>query len=215
MRVNEIFTSIDGEGLTAGELATFIRFTGCNLRCEWCDTKYSFDNGIEMPIDEILTCVPENVPNVTLTGGEPLLQGDIDMLIGRLLDEGHKVNIETNGAVYIGNLIHIEEVLITMDYKLPSSKMESKMITENIGILKPNDVLKFVVGSDEDLARMKEVIQQEQPKCYIYISSVFSKIEPAHIIEWMKHNADFLKPYKVRFQLQLHKFIWNPNKRGV
>lgn len=215
MKVNEIFTSIDGEGLTAGELATFIRFTGCNLRCEWCDTKYSFDNGVEMPIEEIMTCVPDNISDVTLTGGEPLLQADIDKLISELLNRGHKVNIETNGAVDISNLPYGNDVLITMDYKLPSSKMESKMMAGNIVWLKHTDVLKFVVGSDEDLGRMKEVINEHKPACYIYISSVFSKIEPAHIVEWMKHNADFLKPYKVRFQLQLHKFIWNPNKRGV
>ena len=214
MRVNEIFTSIEGEGLRAGELVTFIRFTGCNLRCDWCDTVYSFNEGTDMTIEEIIEKIPTDIRNITLTGGEPMLQEDILELIDRLYDRGHDINVETNGAVDITQLTY-RRIMITADYKLPSSKMESKMDMQSLKKLRTCDVLKFVIGSDEDLKRTGEIIRDLNPRCYIYLSSVFGRIEPSRIVEWMKKNTELLKKYNVRFQLQIHKFVWNPDTRGV
>ena len=132
MKVNEIFSSIDGEGIRAGELATFIRLAGCNLRCNYCDTQYALEtsSGKEMTIDEILEEVAKyNVKNITLTGGEPLIHKDVEKLINKLLENNYKVNIETNGAVDIEK--YIGKCLITMDYKTKSSQMEEKMMLKN------------------------------------------------------------------------------------
>lgn len=214
MKVNEIFTSIEGEGLRAGKLCTFIRFTGCNLRCAWCDTTYSFDNGTEMPIEAIISAIPTNISNITLTGGEPLLQGDILDLIDRLVALNYDVNIETNGAVDITPLTY-RMVKITADYKLPSSKMESRMDIPSLSKLRTMDVLKFVIGSKEDMVRAKEIILQLKPRCHIYLSTVFGSVSLEEVVQWMKDNADDFKDLDIRIQVQLHKIIWKPDTRGV
>jgi 7-carboxy-7-deazaguanine synthase len=216
MVVNEIFASIDGEGLRTGELATFIRLAGCNLRCSYCDTEYALekDSGTEMTIDEILKKVKYyNNKNITITGGEPLIHKDIDVLIDRLLKEEYKINIETNGSVDITK--YLNKCLITMDYKAPSSLMEKKMLTQNLEKLTKNDVLKFVVAED-DLPVIKKILQNYKIKSYIYISPVFNKIELEHIVEYMKQmNNEGINTSKMRMQVQLHKIIWNPDARGV
>ena len=154
MKVVEKFTSINGEGTRAGELAVFIRFKGCNLRCSYCDTMWA--NEPECPYkeetpEEILNYVlGTGIHNVTLTGGEPLLQKDIRDLIHLLLQAGLQVEIETNGAVDLAAFCE-ERPVFTMDYKLPSSGCEDHMITENMELLEKNDTVKFVSGSQEDL----------------------------------------------------------------
>lgn len=216
--VAEKFVSINGEGKRAGELAVFIRFRGCNLRCSYCDTMWanSGDCPAEMmSAEDIVSYVnKEGVKNVTLTGGEPLLQKNIDMLVEKLMKNSHNVEIETNGSVSIKNLSeNIYRPDFTVDYKLPSSGMENFMITENYNYLTKNDVVKFVAGSLADLKKTAEIIKEFSltEKCLVYISPVFNKINPDGIVEFMK-----LKHLnKVRLQLQLHKFIWNPDERGV
>lgn len=216
--VAEKFVSINGEGKRAGELAVFIRFRGCNLRCSYCDTMWanSGDCPAEMmSAEDIVSYVnKEGVKNVTLTGGEPLLQKNIDMLVEKLMKNSHNVEIETNGSVSIKNLSeNIYRPDFTVDYKLPSSGMENFMITENYNYLTKNDVVKFVAGSLVDLKKTAEIIKEFSltEKCLVYISPVFNKINPDGIVEFMK-----LKHLnKVRLQLQLHKFIWNPDERGV
>lgn len=216
--VAEKFVSINGEGKRAGELAVFIRFRGCNLRCSYCDTMWanSGDCPAEMmSAEDIVSYVnEEGVKNVTLTGGEPLLQKNIDMLVEKLMKNSHNVEIETNGSVSIKNLSeNIYRPDFTFDYKLPSSGMENFMITENYNYLTKNDVVKFVAGSLADLKKTAEIIKEFSltEKCLVYISPVFNKINPDGIVEFMK-----LKHLnKVRLQLQLHKFIWNPDERGV
>lgn len=216
--VAEKFVSINGEGKRAGELAVFIRFRGCNLRCSYCDTMWanSGDCPAEMmSAEDIVSYVnEEGVKNVTLTGGEPLLQKNIDMLVEKLMKNSHNVEIETNGSVSIKNLSeNIYRPDFTVDYKLPSSGMENFMITENYNYLTKNDVVKFVAGSLADLKKTAEIIKEFSltEKCLVYISPVFNKINPDGIVEFMK-----LKHLnKVRLQLQLHKFIWNPDERGV
>ena len=215
MKVVEIFESIDGEGIRAGYPVTFIRLHGCNLNCSYCDSRYACEGNDykEMAIEEIMTEVRElGHTFITLTGGEPLIHPDVSYLIGALKSEKYKVNIETNGAVDLGNISRWG-VIITLDYKCPSSGMEDKMLLSNFPMLRNKDVLKFVVGSKEDLVKAKNVILEHdlQGQCNIFFSPVFGKIEPREIVEFiLKNHLE-----GVRVQLQLHKYIWNPDKRGV
>ena len=216
MVVNEIFYSIDGEGLRTGELAVFIRLAGCNLNCSYCDTKYALkiSNGNKMTIAEILEEVGKyNCKNVTLTGGEPLIHAHIKELIDELIKNGYKVNIETNGAVDISE--YLNKCLVTMDYKLPSSGMEKFMKLENLEKLTENDVLKFVTEAS-DFEKLEEILTTYKIKSYIYISPIFGKIEPEEIVNFMKYlNQKGINTEKIRIQVQLHKIIWDPEKRGV
>lgn len=216
MNIVEIFSSIDGEGLRAGELATFIRVSGCNLRCNYCDTKYALekDTGTHMSIEEILKKVEEfKVKNITITGGEPLIHKDIDKLIDLLLEKGYKINIETNGSVPIDK--YIGKCLITMDYKCSSSLMKKKMILENLEKLTKNDVLKFVIRT-QDFTDIEKILTEYNLNCYIYISPVFNEINLEEIVNFMKKcNLKGIDMSKVRLQLQLHKIIWSPDAIGV
>ena len=154
------------------------------------------------------------VRNITLTGGEPLLQENIGELISQLGKNGFRVEIETNGSVSIENLAKSEyRPVFTMDYKLPESGMEQAMDCGNFEYLIYDDTVKFVVGSRNDLLRALEVMEQYQlrERCHVYLSPVFGKIDPADMVKFMKKN----QLNGVRLQLQLHKFIWNPEKRGV
>ncbi|HBB71547.1 MAG TPA: putative 7-carboxy-7-deazaguanine synthase QueE [Ruminococcus sp.] len=217
-RLAESFTSINGEGRAAGELALFLRFAGCNLRCAWCDTAWAC--GSDAPCEKVslqqLADIAEDaksrgVRNVTLTGGEPLLQKGIGDVIRTLSDMGLRAEIETNGAVPIGGLLDCGGVF-TMDYKLPSSKMEKHMCCDNFALLRPEgDCVKFVCGSCEDVIRAKEIAERYEPDCPLYLSPVFGSIEPAEIVEIMKEQ----EMGSFRLQLQLHKFIWDPMARGV
>ncbi|MDE5558573.1 MAG: putative 7-carboxy-7-deazaguanine synthase QueE [Ruminococcus sp.] len=216
--VAEKFVSINGEGKRAGELAVFIRFRGCNLKCSYCDTMWANSSDCPsemMSVEDIVEYINgEGVTNVTLTGGEPLLQKNINVLVESLMKNNHNVEIETNGSISIKELSQSSyRPDFTIDYKLPSSDMENFMLTENYNYLTKSDVVKFVAGSLVDLKKTAEIIEKFSltEKCLVYISPVFNKINPDGIVEFMK-----LKHLnKVRLQLQLHKFIWNPDERGV
>ena len=220
MKVAEKFISINGEGTRAGELAVFVRFVGCNLRCTYCDTMWANEPGCpyeEMTPAQICDYVRSTgISNVTLTGGEPLLQKQMEELIGQLIRGcGVRVEIETNGAIDLRPFAQIPEgrPSFTMDYKLPSSGCEDRMITENFSVLQAQDTVKFVSGSREDLERATEIIEEYGllDRCYVYFSPVFGKIEPAEIVDFMLEN----KLNKARIQIQMHKVIWDPNARGV
>ena len=215
--VNEIFGSIDGEGIRTGELATFIRLAGCNLRCSYCDTDYSLSikDGKEMTIDEILDQVKGiGYQNITLTGGEPLIHKNVEKLIDILIENGYKVNIETNGAVDITPYIS-KNLLITMDYKTNSSGMMKYMINKNLSLLRSYDVFKIVCNKD-DFSDIKDILRNNDIKSYIYLSPIFNEIQPSELVDFLKelHNEGF-DTSKIRIQIQLHKIIWDPNKRGV
>lgn len=227
-KVVEIFNSIEGEGKRAGKPATFIRLAGCNLRCSYCDTLYALFGEAEecryteMSVDKILS--GDLKPCVTITGGEPLIADGIEELVDALLFEGKEINIETNGAVDIMPLlsdirIHDEDKLFfTIDYKLPSSGMEDRMLFSNFESLMPSDVIKFVVGSDEDFNRMLEVISKIKPYYdaesmpQIYIGCVFGAYDIKRLTERI---VDEPLLENTHLQLQLHKIIWNPDERGV
>ncbi len=217
-KVAEKFVSINGEGPRAGELAVFLRFCGCNLDCSYCDTRWANTAAVKYELvsaEELVAYVKSTgVKNVTLTGGEPLLQADIAHLIKLLGEAGAEVEIETNGSVPLKNIVSLApRPAVTADYKLPSSGMEKYMLTENFSYLTLQDAVKFVVGDMCDLARAEEIINGYglKEKCRIYFSPVFGKIKPVEITEFMKER----KLNGVRLQLQLHKIIWEPDMRGV
>jgi 7-carboxy-7-deazaguanine synthase len=217
----EKFLSIDGEGPSAGEIATFIRFLGCNLRCSWCDTKYSWEKEStteRLSSREIYDYIKENGSNnVTLTGGEPLIQDNIDDLLEILnKDENLKIHVETNGSVDIGcfkEKYKSGNISYIVDYKLPSSKMTECMNLSNLNSVDFNDTYKFVIGSKEDLNMAYDIIKKYDltSKCLVYLSPVFGAIELNDIVEFMKNK----KLNKVKLQVQLHKIIWDKNARGV
>lgn len=218
LRLAESFVSINGEGTHAGELAVFLRFCGCNLNCAFCDTKWANQEDTpytEKTVEELVQLVQETrIQCVTLTGGEPLLQPGIDALIGALAALGYRVEIETNGSIPIKPFTDLAfRPRITMDYKLPGSGMESQMRIENFYCLHKEDAVKFVVGSQEDMARAYQIIRENAltARCTVFFSPVFGAIEPAEIVEFLKaHQLN-----GVRLQLQLHKYIWDPTQRGV
>ncbi len=213
-----MFVSINGEGPRAGELAVFLRFCGCNLNCSYCDTRWANTADVKYRLasaEELVEYVKSTgVKNVTLTGGEPLLQTDIARLIAQLGTSGAEVEIETNGSVPLKDIVSLSpRPAITSDYKLPSSGMEKYMLTENFSYITIRDAVKFVIGDMCDLARAEEIIYGYglTDRCRVYFSPVFGKIRPAEIAEFMKkRNLN-----GVRLQLQLHKIIWNPDMRGV
>ncbi len=223
-KVVELFTSINGEGVKAGQLAVFVRFAGCNLKCDYCDTSWANESGAAYTVmneDEILAAIQkEKVRNVTLTGGEPLYREDMAKLLDKLLTEtGLNVEIETNGSmdlreyVYIADKYGVGRLSFTMDYKLPDSGMEDKMNLVNMKLLKGHDTVKFVCSGIEDMKKAEEIIRKYElvEKCHVYLSPVFGKINPADMVEFMKER----NLNGVNLQLQLHKFIWDPMKRGV
>lgn len=218
-QVVETFVSINGEGKKAGRLAMFLRLKGCNLNCSYCDTRWANEKkaSCETLTSKQITdrILASGVELVTLTGGEPLLDENIAELIGSILMLPQiELEIETNGSVPIRFFKERDARLsMTMDYKLPSSGMEEAMCLENMEYLRPWDVVKFVIGSEEDLQRAEEIIERYDlcSRAIVYFSPVFGTIEPAEIVEFMKDRH--LK--KVRFQIQIHKVVWEPQKTGV
>ena len=217
-KVVEIFESINGEGMRAGELAVFVRMKGCNLSCNYCDTMWANEADCEfeeMTADRIVERVKKSgIKNVTLTGGEPLLQKDADKLLKLFSDEKDiRVEIETNGSVNLSPFLKYENTSFTMDYKLPESDIEKYMDLENFKILRKKDTLKFVASSVNDLKKAKDIIEKYDliDRVNIIFSPVFGKIELTDIVDFLKDN----KLNDVRMQLQMHKFIWAPDERGV
>ena len=214
--VVEIFDSIDGEGITAGCLATFIRLAGCNIRCGYCDTSYALkkEDGKDMTLAEIVERVVKiGNKHVTLTGGEPLWCDRVKTLIEAIIAEGHRVNIETNGTLPIEPYTQLYGVIITMDYKTISSGMNGQMNLENLRRLRRFDVLK-IVCQESDFEDIEQMLETYRPRCKIFLSPIYGKIEPVKLVDFAKHlrNEGI---YNVRVQVQLHKIIWNPNEKGV
>ena len=216
MRVVEIFNSISGEGPHAGGLSTFIRLAGCNLRCAWCDTPYALSSsaGEKMDVQAVLRRVA--CRQITRTGGEPLAAPDAIPLVEELLRAGHEVEVETNGSFDVAPLVALEGCSITMDWKMPSSGCPSgSMRPANLSVLRPCDCLKLVLARD-DLPEAWSVLEEIRPEARVYLSPVFGKINPAEIVEMMKSLADAGRDISsVRLQLQMHKIVWGPERRGV
>lgn len=218
-KVVEIFESINGEGRRVGQLAIFIRLQKCNLNCSYCDTRWA--NGDDAPYtlmseDEIYDRILKSgIKNITLTGGEPLLHKDVEILLEKIGENPNlSLEIETNGSIELEKFSKLKNPpLFAMDYKLPSSKMENKMCLDNFKYLTSKDTVKFVVGTIEDLKKAKEIIERYSliGKCAVYFSPVFNSIDPIEIVKFMKEN----RLNGVNLQLQIHKFIWDPESKGV
>ena len=212
MNVSEIFNSVEGEGKRVGLPCTFIRLFGCNLRCSYCDSMYAVE-GDSYTVMNVLDIIAEvdklDCLNVTVTGGEPLIHTGCKELLYELCNRGYKVNVETNGSVPI--VVRHPNLFYTVDYKTLSSGVSDEMIPGIFSRLSHNDVIKFVVGNEYDLVHAKSFIDSIITDAQIYVSPIFGKIEPSKIVEFIKKN----KLWNWHIQLQLHKYIWNPDKRGV
>ena len=241
MKVCEIFKSIEGEGLRTGQAAVFVRLHGCNLRCSYCDSMYAVEGADFwfMNVGEILATVEtyrteSGVKCVTLTGGEPLIHADVDELLTALSKACFEVNVETNGTVPCK--WRLPGLFYTMDWKCKSSGMSDRMKMENLATLCKDDVLKFVVGSVEDLQEAESVVAQlsqildhssriadgslqksaSDPSNmpHIYVSPVFGTLPYEEIVNWML-SSRVMTQNNARFQVQLHKVVWDPDLRGV
>lgn len=217
--VVEHFVSINGEGPLAGQLAVFIRFRGCNLSCSYCDTKWASERDTAftpMTAEEIHRLILDTgIRNVTLTGGEPLDRPNILELLAILsADRDLHIEIETNGSIDLSSFAALSNApAFTMDYKLPCSGMEAAMHTDNFDLLTAKDTVKFVVGSLDDCRRAAQIIRDYRltGRCHLYLSPVFGSIDPADIVEFMKDN----RMNGINLQIQMHKVIWDPDRRGV
>ena len=231
--VAERFVSVNGEGRAAGKLAAFIRFTGCNLACSYCDTMWAnapvaADRAERVSVADLVAWARETrVERITLTGGEPALQPELPRLVRALLAEpgplgrGLRVEIETNGAADLCELTRLREecaslpgsLTFTVDWKLPASGMEDRMLRENFALLDARDTVKFVCGGEGDLVRMLEMSRELglPNRVPVYLSPVFGRLDPARIVDFMQDNNLIW----ATAQLQLHKIIWPGVEKGV
>jgi 7-carboxy-7-deazaguanine synthase len=212
LTINEIFHSIQGESTHAGRPCVFVRLTACDLRCRWCDTPYAFHEGRKMTVDEVVADVEaRGCPVVEVTGGEPLLQPDVYPLMQRLLDAGKTVLIETGGHRSIAQVP--AGVIRIVDVKCPGSGESEKNDWSNLAHLTATDEVKFVIADRADYDFAREVLRREQladKVAAVLFSPVHGELDPKQLAEWV--IADRLP---VRVQLQVHKYIWSPETRGV
>lgn len=210
-KICEIFPGIQGESSYAGLPCVFVRMTGCNLRCEYCDTTYAYEEGSEMSEKEVLASVKTyGLKLVEITGGEPLLQKDALLLIEKLIDNGHTVLLETNGSISIKDVD--DRAVIIMDVKTPKSGMFEKMDMLNLKYLRPKDEVKFVIADRQDYEWAREFIKDYglQDICKVLLSPAYGKLPPADLSHWILEDS-----LPVRLNLQIHKYIYGPETRGV
>ena len=211
LTVNEIFFSIQGESTRAGHPCAFVRLAHCNLRCTYCDTEYAFYEGKEMSLENIIRQVDEYPTDlVEITGGEPLLQSAVFPLIKRFLDDGKIVLIETGGSIDVRPVD--SRAILIYDIKCPDSGMMDKNLWENLPQLKPNDEVKFVLGSRRDYEWAKEQLDRWDlvSRHTVLFSSVWGQLDPRELAEWVLQDG-----LQVRLQVQLHKILWGNGVRGV
>jgi 7-carboxy-7-deazaguanine synthase len=211
MNICEIFCSIQGETTYSGLPCVFVRTSGCNLRCNYCDTKYAYENGTDMSTEAVLALVKSyRYRLVEITGGEPLLQDDeVNNLIGLLLDSGHDVLLETNGSLSIENVD--QRTIKIVDLKCPDSGMSEHIYWKNLEYLTEHDQVKFVLSSRRDYEWARDIIKKNFPhKIEILLSTVFGLLNSADVVKWMLEDS-----IDARFQLQMHKYIWHPDTKGV
>ena len=213
LKVNEIFYSIQGESSYAGYPCVFVRLTGCNLRCSYCDTQYAYDDGELLEIPQLLNSVKNyNCPLVEITGGEPLNQAETPKLITQLIESGYQVLLETNGSQNIS--VVDDRCIRILDIKCPSSGEHQQNDWANLERLSANDEIKFVIGSREDYdyakAALKRLSRKNRKFNKVHFSPVFGKQDPKMLAEWIL--SDHLP---VKLHLQLHKVVWGPDKKGV
>jgi 7-carboxy-7-deazaguanine synthase len=205
LRITEIFASIQGESTWVGLPTVFVRLTGCPLRCSWCDTAYAFTGGENRSLDEVLAdVVRHGLKHVCVTGGEPLSQKGCLLLLSALCDAGYAVSLETSGALDIGAVD--PRVSRIMDLKAPGSGEVERNLYDNITHLKADDEVKIVIADADDYAWAKQQIAAHRlaERCTVLLSPVAGELDPAQLAEWIVRDR-----LPVRFQLQLHKILWN------
>lgn len=209
MDINEIFYSIQGEGSLSGLPTIFIRTAGCNLRCSYCDSTYAYEKNISMSIEDILENIEQyHCAEICITGGEPLLQKEIEDLINALQEKRYHISIETNGSQDISKIKEKTNILISLDVKCPSSEMQSQNNLSNISLLEKTDQLKFIIWTNEDYEYAKKIIKTHQPICMVFFQPVWNT-DPAKLARWiLKDNLS------VHLGLQIHKILWG-DKKGV
>lgn len=211
IKINEIYLSVQGESTYTGLPCIFVRLTGCNLRCSWCDTAYAFHEGTDMSIEEILREVEKfSVNLVEITGGEPLMQDNIYPLMEKLLERGHKVMLETGGSISLEKVPR--DVIKIMDLKCPGSGEQNKNNLDNLKLLAPHDEVKFVIIDRTDYEWSRDIIKKYKINeiAHILFSPVFDKLELKEMVKWILEDR-----LPVRLQTQLHKIIWDKNTIGV
>ncbi|HEX9973277.1 MAG TPA: radical SAM protein [bacterium] len=211
LKVTEIFYSIQGESTYAGLPCIFVRLTDCNLRCHYCDTRYAYEEGRSMDVESALQEISKfNCALVEITGGEPLLQDETSELASKLIDQGKLVLVETNGTKNIDVLP--EPVIRIMDIKCPGSGESEKTDWENMNRLRQADNVKFVISSRGDFDWSVHVVSEYHllSKVVVLFSPAFGILEPGKLAQWILEAA-----LPVCLHLQLHKYIWAPNRRGV
>jgi 7-carboxy-7-deazaguanine synthase len=211
LKVCEIFASIQGESTYAGTPCTFLRTTGCNLRCSYCDTAYAYEEGADLTEAEVIEKIQAiGLKTVEITGGEPLLQEEISPLAKRLLDLGYRVLIETNGSRDIRGIDR--RAVIVMDIKTPDSGMSDKVKLSNLPLLKPGDEVKFVIAGRRDYEWSKSFMEKHclPGRCKVLFSPAFGMLDPRDLSRWIIEDK-----LEVRLNLQLHKYIYGPDVRGV
>jgi 7-carboxy-7-deazaguanine synthase len=211
MKINEIFTSIQGETSFAGLPFTFVRLTGCNLRCSYCDTPYAYEEGVEWSIDQVLAEIHQKgIARIVLTGGEPLLQNETPTLCSLMAEKGFSVLLETNGSMPIKNID--QRVHRILDLKCPGSGMDAHMDFKNINYLTPRDEVKFVVSDRNDFQWALTIIKRYnlEDRTHILISPAHQLVHPRELAEWIMQEK-----LNARLQLQLQKYVWPDKMRGV
>ena len=211
IKINEIYLSVQGESTHTGLPCIFIRLTGCNLRCSWCDTAYAFHEGKNMSIDEILQKVENfGIHLVEITGGEPLMQDNVYTLMKRLIEKGYKVMLETGGSISLERVP--KDVIKIMDLKCPGSGEQEKNNLDNLKLLAPHDEVKFVILDRKDYEWSRDIIKKFKinETAHILLSPVFDKLELKEMVKWILEDR-----LPVRLQTQLHKIIWDKNTIGV
>ena len=212
LTVNEIFYSIQGESSFSGRPCVFVRLTACDLRCSWCDTTYAFDEGDVKTLDEVVERVSAfSCPLIEISGGEPLLQSDIYSLMQRLLDDGKTVLVETGGHIDISRVPNA--VIKVVDIKCPGSGESSRICWANLDLLSERDEVKFVIKDRADYEFARDVIKKYQceHRCGgVLFSPVHGVLDPADLSSWILSDR-----LNARVQIQLHKYIWGENTRGV
>jgi len=208
IQINEIFYSLQGEGQWIGRPNIFIRTTGCNLRCSYCDTTYAYTEGEPWKISKIIEYIPRyDCKKICITGGEPLIQPHIYDLIDRLIDASYQLLIETNGSLPIDDLVQYQNLIISMDVKCPSSKMHEKFHNDNMVLLREKDQIKYIIEDKEDYEFAKNHILTCEPKCEVFFQPVWNKnIEK--IATWILRDN-----LSVRYGLQLHKILWGEKRQ--
>ena len=211
IKIIEIYLSVQGESTHTGLPCIFIRLTGCNLRCSWCDTAYAFHEGKNMSIDEILQKVENfGIHLVEITGGEPLMQDNVYTLMRRLIENGYKVMLETGGSISLERVP--KDVIKIMDLKCPGSGEQEKNNLDNLKLLAPHDEVKFVILDKKDYEWSRDIIKRYKinETAHILVSPVFDKLELKEMVKWILEDR-----LPVRLQTQLHKIIWDKNTIGV